>query len=101
MTTETTEGKEKITKQSKKRVALQAAEELLGDGNAAISRSRTVKLSVPNSYGTSIACSSTVTLSCNQDNKTMGKAAKLCHKMLERIMEEDREEMVQFVEELS
>lgn len=73
------------------------AEGLVGDGNAVISRGRTMKIGLP--YGiASISANCNVTLTCNQDEKTIAKAAKLCAKIRDKIMEEEQPGMAEFIE---
>ena len=74
------------------------AQTLIGDGNANVSRTRTEKMAVPDTFGTSISASCTVALTCNQDDKTIKKASSLCLKIIDKLMDEDRDEMAAFVE---
>ena len=70
---------------------------LVGDGNALITRGRTMKIGLP--YGVaSISASCNVTLTCNQDEKTIAKAAKLCSKIRDKLMDEEQPGMVEFIE---
>lgn len=91
---------ERILKDVTMPLKLPSTSDIVGDANANIGRSRTIKLAVPDSYGTSISSTVSVSLSCNQDNKTIQTAAKLCARALDKLMEEDKAEMIKFVKEL-
>lgn len=97
LTTKVKDEPEKI-RERRMSVKVPKAEELIGDGHANVSRTRTMKLAVPETYGTSISASCTVALTCNQDNATIRKTATLCTKIIDKLMEEDQKEMSKFVE---
>lgn len=96
------EGKpERILREKSMSVKIPTADQLVGDANASISKGRTIRLAVPDSYGTSISSHCSVTLSCNQDDKTILRTAKLCDRIRDKLLESDRADMVKFVEEMS
>lgn len=82
-------------------IKLPKAGELVGDGNAIVSRNRVIKIAVPDTFGTSISSSCSVTLTCNQDDRTIFKAAKLCTAIIEKLVVEDMAEMTKFKETMS
>ena len=72
------------------------ADELIGDGNANVGRSRTLKMGLP--YGVAaISATCTVSLTCNQDIKTIGRTGKLCTRIIDKMMVEDQEDMAEFI----
>ena len=98
--TKNVHGEKEQIKNKSMTVKVPNAEELIGDGNANVSRTRTEKFAVPDSYGTAISSSCTVALTCNQDDKTIHKTATLCNRILEKLAEEDRDRMLEFVKEM-
>lgn len=92
---------EKILKEKSMSVKIPPSELVVGDGNTTISKGRTIRLAVPDSYGTSISSHCSVTLTCNQDDKTILKTARLCNRIRDKLLEEDRADMVKFVEEMA
>lgn len=82
-------------------VKLPKAEELVGDAHANVSRTRTMKMAVPDTFGTSISASCTVALTCNQDDVTITKTAKLCSAIIDKLMEDDQDEMAEFVKAMT
>jgi hypothetical protein len=75
-------------------------EEILGDCNASVSRTRTVKFAVPDTFGTSVSSSCTVSLTCNQDTETIKKASQYCKRAVKHLLKEDMQEMAEFIEEM-
>ena len=72
------------------------AEELIGDANANVSRTKTLKRALP--YGmAAISASCTVALTCNQDDGTIHKTAKLCSRIIDKLMLTDQKEMADFI----
>ena len=91
------EGEEPVTRERTMTVKLPSADELIGDGKANVSRTRTIKMSLP--YGAAaMSASCTVALTCNQDDKTIHKTSKLCTRIIEKLMEEDQAEIAKFIE---
>lgn len=98
--TKEVKGKKPITREKNMTVKVPKAEELIGDGHANVSRTRTLKMGLP--YGAAaISASCTVALTCNQDDKTIHKTAVLCTRIIEKLMEEDQKEMSEFIETMS
>ena len=92
-------GKKPIVKEKTMAVKIPKSEELIGDANANVSRNRTLKMGLP--YGeAAMSASCTVTLTCNQDDKTIHRTAKLCTKIVEKLMEEDQVAIAEFIEEM-
>lgn len=89
--------KPEVLRERRMSVKIPKAEELVGDANANVSRTRTMKMAVPDTFGTSISASCTVALSCNQDDGTIHRTAQLCSRIIDKLMESDQEEMVEFV----
>jgi len=94
-------GKKEVIRERSMTVKIPNAEELIGDGHANVSRTRTLKMAVPDTFGTSISASCTVALTCNQSDATIHKTAKLCNRIIEKLMEDDQAEMASFVEAMS
>ena len=93
--------KPEIVRQRRMSVKIPSATELIGDGHANVSRTRTIKLAVPDTFGTSISASCTVALTCNQDDKTINKTATLCNRIIDTLVESDQEEMADFVKAMT
>lgn len=92
-------GQEPEVREKTMAVKVPNAMELVGDGNANVSRTKTFKLSLP--YGeASMSASCTVALTCNQDDKTISRTAKLCTRIIDKLMESDQLEIAKFIEDM-
>ena len=95
----TKKGEEPKRKEKTMVIKLSNLEDLIGDGNASIGRSKTIKMSLPyGEAGMSSTC--TVHLTCNQDIKSIQRASVLCAKIVDKMLEEDQVEIAKFIEEM-
>lgn len=97
--TKEVKGRKPVVTEKTMSVKLPKTEELIGDGNANVARSKTIKLGLP--YGAaSISATCTVSLTCNQDDKTILRTARLCTKINDKLLEDDQVEMAKFISEM-
>lgn len=79
------------------KVTYRPSDVLLGDGKATVERTRYAKHGI--GYGDfAISGSCTVSLSCNQDDKTIIEACKKAGQIADAVMKQDDEKMVRIVE---
>lgn len=98
--TKSVKGKKDTVKEQSRSLNIPDLQKLVGDGGANVTRSRSLKMSLP--YGAaSISASCSVSLSCHQDEKYINNTASICSALIEKLMETDKKEMAEFIEAMS
>lgn len=97
--TKDVKGKPSAIKEKTMAVKIPKSEELIGDGNANVARSRTIKMALPYSEA-AMSATTTVSLTCNQDDKTIHRTAKLCSRIVEKLLEDDQKDIAEFINEM-
>lgn len=88
-------GKKQPVRKGEK-IASIPVEELIGDGNATVTQGKTIKRGIP--FGeASISCFSNVSITCNQDRKTILNAGRTARKLADKLLLENTPDVEDFI----